>query len=254
VKNPLFSIITVTYNAEKVVERTLKSVAGQTYPNTEHIIIDGASKDKTLALIQNSRFKAQKFICASEPDKGLYDAMNKGLQRATGDYVWFLNAGDKLLSDTTIEEVVGHISQVDELPDIIYGETNLVSDAGKFLAHRRLKAPRRLTWRSFKMGMLVCHQSFVVKRSIAPDYDLHYRLAADFDWCIRCLKNSKNIFNTHLVLSDFLIEGLSSQKRKASLRERFRIMSRYYGVIPTALRHVWFALRFFTAKLLGRQI
>ncbi len=251
---PTFSIITVTYNAEKVVERTLQSVAKQTYPNIEHIIIDGASKDKTLALIQNSKFKVQKFTCVSEPDKGLYDAMNKGLQRAAGDYVWFLNAGDKLHSNTTIEKVANRVSQFNDLPDIIYGETNLVSDAGEFLAPRRLKAPKRLTWRSFSMGMLVCHQSFVAKRSIAPVYDLQYRLVADFDWCIRCLQSAKSIFNTQLVLSDFLTEGLSAQKRKASLKERFRIMLRYYGIAPTTLRHAWFALRFFTAKLLGRQI
>lgn len=251
---PIFSIITVTYNAEKVIERTLKSVAEQSYPNIEHIIIDGASKDKTLALIQSSTFKVQKFICVSEPDKGLYDAMNKGIQRATGDYVWFLNAGDKLHSNTIVEEVVSRMAHVDYLPDIIYGETNLVSDSGEFLAPRRLKAPKRLTWRSFSMGMLVCHQSFVVKREITPDYNLRYRLAADFDWCIRCLKSAKNIFNTQLVLSDFLTEGLSAQKRKASLKERFHIMSRYYGITPTALRHLWFAMRFYAAKLLGKQI
>jgi len=251
---PTFSIITVTYNAEKVIERTLKSVTEQTYPNIEHIIIDGVSKDKTLDIVRKSQIASRKSQIVSEPDKGLYDAMNKGLQRATGDYVWFLNAGDKLHTDTTIEAIVNCMSQVEQLPDIIYGETNLVSDIGEFLAPRRLKAPQQLTWRSFKMGMLVCHQSFLVKRTLAPNYDLQYRLAADIDWCIRCLKNAKSVLNTHLVLSDFLTDGLSSQKRKASLKERFKIMSCYYGLLPTALRHIWFALRFFTAKLLGRQI
>ena len=95
--SPPFSIITVTYNAEKVLEKTIQSVIGQTYGNIEYIIVDGASTDRTLEIItwhktQNSGTKDLEII--SEPDKGLYDAMNKGLKAATGDYAWFLNAGD----------------------------------------------------------------------------------------------------------------------------------------------------------------
>jgi hypothetical protein len=130
----------------------------------------------------------------------------------------------------------------------------LVDEGEKFIAPRRLKSPKALTWRSFSMGMMVCHQSFIAKRSIALPYNLCYPLVADFDWCIRCLKRAKNVHNTHLILSNFLINGLSSQKRKASIKERFRIMSHYYGLLPTTFRHAWFALRFYAAKLRGRQI
>jgi glycosyltransferase involved in cell wall biosynthesis len=248
----LFSIITVTYNAEKVLERTILSVLGQTYPQVEYIIVDGNSSDKTKAIIE--QYATGIDLRVSEPDKGLYDAMNKGLRMATGDYVWFLNAGDTLHSKTTIEELVRSIPYATNLPDVIYGETNLVNADDEFIASRRLKAPKTLTWRSFSMGMMVCHQSFIVKRSIAPAYNLCYPLVADFDWCIRCLRQSKYVHNTHLTLSNFLLDGLSSQKRKASLKERFRIMSYYYGLLPTSIRHVWFALRFYAAKLLGRQI
>ncbi|MDR3366546.1 MAG: glycosyltransferase [Prevotellaceae bacterium] len=248
----LFSIITVTYNAEKVLERTILSVLNQTYPQLEYIIVDGNSSDKTKAIIE--QYAAGISMWISEPDRGLYDAMNKGLRMATGDYVWFLNAGDTLHSKATIEEAVRSIPLAATAPDVIYGETNLMNMDEKFIAPRRLKAPKTLTWRSFSMGMLVCHQSFIVKRSIAPAYNLRYLLTADFDWCIRCLKRAKHIHNTHLILSNFLTEGLSSQKRKASLKERFRIMSQCYGLLPTIFRHVWFALRFYAAKLLGRQI
>ena len=257
-----FSIITVTYNAEKVLERTIKSVAAQTYPNIEYIIIDGGSTDGTLRIIQNSTSKIQNFICISEPDNGLYDAMNKGLLRATGNYVWFLNAGDVLHEDTTVEQIISRLSNIHtskaaaplSTPDIIYGETDIVDEDGRFVAHRRLKAPKKLSWKSFRMGMMVCHQSFIVQRATAPLYDLQYHFSADFEWCIRCMKSANSIFNTQLVLSDYLNQGVTTRNRKASLKERFNIMTHYYGLFPSALRHLWFAIRFYFTKLLGRQL
>ena len=113
---------------------------------------------------------------------------------------------------------------------------------------RRLKAPEKLSWKSFNMGMLVCHQSFIVKREIAEQYDLQYRFTADYDWCIRCLKKTNNIFNTKIILSRFLEAGLSAANRKESLKERYRIMCNNYGKLPTQILHVWFAVRFYTAK------
>jgi glycosyltransferase involved in cell wall biosynthesis len=251
---PVFSIITVTYNAEKTLERTLKSVAAQTYPHIEYIIIDGASTDNTLSIIKNFQRPAFNFQLVSEPDNGLYDAMNKGLQHATGDYVWFLNAGDTLHDNATVEKVSQQIVQAETPPDVIYGETDIVDGEGKFIARRRLKAPSTLTWKSFKMGMLVCHQSFIAKRELAPLFDVRYRFSADFDWCIRCLKASQNICNAHLTLSRYLNEGMTTANRNVSLKERFSIMVRYYGWLPTAARHLWFAVRFYYAKLLGRQL
>jgi hypothetical protein len=119
---------------------------------------------------------------------------------------------------------------------------------------RRLKAPQKMTWKSFRMGMLVCHQSFIVKREIAEPYDLQYRYSADFEWCIRCMKKAKIIFNTHHTLSCFLKAGISAENRKDSLKERYKIMCFYYGKIPTQIRHLWFAVRFYTAKLFKKNI
>ena len=95
---PLFSIITVTYNAEKVLERTLRSVAEQSYARTKYIVIDEASTDGTMEMVTSYKSQSPglvRFEVISEPDKGLYDAMNKGLRMATGDYVWFLNAAER---------------------------------------------------------------------------------------------------------------------------------------------------------------
>jgi len=250
----LFSIITVTFNAVQWLERTIQSVISQTYPDIEYIIVDGGSTDGTIDIITNYELKITKWV--SEPDNGLYDAMNKGLKLATGDYVWFINAGDRIRSISTVQEIVDRFAPrtAHRAPDIIYGEAEISDAQGNSLGMRRLKAPEKLTWKSFNMGMLVSHQSFIVKRDIAEPYDLHYRYAADIDWCIRCMKKTNNILNTHLILSWFLEAGLSAANRKASLKERYEIMCRYYGKIPTQIRHLWFAVRFYTAKCLKKTI
>ena len=240
-----FSIITVTYNAEKVLENTMLSVLNQSYPHIEYIVIDGASVDGTQDII--ARYADGLACRISEPDKGLYDAMNKGLRKATGDYVWFLNAGDVLQHSNMVAELAA-VAEQNEIPDILYGETDVMNTEGKIIAARRLKAPRKLTWKNFRMGMLVCHQAFVVKRDIAPEYDLRYRFSGDFDWCIRCMKTGKTILNSHLRLVNYLYEGLTTANRRASLKERHVIMCKYYGVVSTNLLHLWFAVRFYRAK------
>ena len=236
----VFSLITVTYNAAQTIERTLQSVAMQSFTDYEHLIIDGASKDETVAICH--RYQTERMTIVSEPDKGLYDAMNKGLRMAKGDYICFLNAGDKLHNADTLK----HISQ--EKPcGVIYGYTNIVDADGHFLYPRRLVPPEKLTWKSFRWGMLVCHQAFYVNRQIAQQYDLSYRFSADFDWCIRCMKEGErrglpNVF-VHEPLCDYLSEGMTTQNHKASLKERFNIMVKHYGLIPTVLQHFWFIIR-----------
>lgn len=252
-----FSIITVTYNAVQWLERTILSILSQTCTDVEYIIVDGGSADGTVDLITNYELRITnrcRFHWISEPDDGLYDAMNKGLKLATGDYVWFINAGDRIHSPSTIQEIVNQISILHSPFSILYGETEISDAQGNSLGMRRLKAPEKLTWKSFKMGMLVCHQSFIVKREIAGTYDLQYRYAADFEWCIRCLKKADHIFNTHQTLSYFLEAGYSAANRKAALKERYEMMCKYYGKFPTQIRHLWFAVRFYFAKWIKRKI
>ena len=242
---PKFSIITVTYNAEAVLEDTIQSVISQTYHHVEYIIIDSASKDRTLAIAE--RYRDRITLLVSEPDKGLYDAMNKGIHLATGDYLCFLNAGDSFHEDDTLQQMV-HTLGIGELPDVLYGETALVDKERHFLRMRRLSAPEVLTWKSFRQGMLVCHQAFFAKRSLAVPYDMQYRFSADFDWCIRIMKKARTLHNTHLTLIDYLEEGMTTQNQKASLRERFRIMAKHYGLISTVAHHAWFVFRLLLKK------
>lgn len=250
-----FTIITCTYNASDVIERTLNSVLQQSYPHVEHVIVDGCSKDDTIAKVRSYEdasmekhaSRAINIIC--EKDKGLYDAMNKGINRATGDFVIFLNAGDMFSSADILDKVAAQINEGETLPGVIYGNTNIVDDEGNFLRERRLSPPENLTWRSFRHGMLVCHQSFYALSSIAKQtpYDLSYRLSADVDWCIRVMKKAesekRSLHNTHLTLCSYLDGGMSVQNHRASLKERFHIMSKHYGLISTMIMHFWFVIR-----------
>ena len=247
-ERPLFSIITITFNAAGTLPATLRSVELQTFTDYEYLIVDGASTDGTVAIAQHS---AAVSSVTSEPDKGLYDAMNKGLRKARGCYLVFLNAGDAFHEPDTLQKIADSIEK--NASDIVYGETALVDSERRFISMRRLQAPERLSVKSFRMGMLVCHQAFIVRREIAPEYDLRYRFSADFDWCIRCMQMAKTITHTHEVLIDYLNEGVTTANRKASLRERYEIMCRYYGTLPTFLRHLWFAVRFAFARFSGRE-
>ena len=243
------SLVTITYNAEKVLKPTLDSVLAQQYAGIEHVIIDGASTDGTMRWVDDYRRQTEEadnghvVVALSEPDKGLYDAMNKGLQRVTGQYVCFLNAGDLLPSPDTIERVVEAALKEDgRLPAVVYGDTNIVDGEWKFLHHRR-------TWRSFRKGMLVCHQAFYARCDIAKatPYDLRYRYSADVDWCIRVMREAERqgaaLRRVEGVVALYMQEGQTTMHHKASLRERFDVMRRHYGLFTTLSMHVWFVVR-----------
>jgi glycosyltransferase involved in cell wall biosynthesis len=245
---PTISFITVVYNDLAHIETTILSVLNQTYPRIEYVIVDGGSDDGTMEVIGKYREKAR---VISEPDQGLYDAMNKGLHLATGDYVWYLNSGDQVFSPDTVEQMVGGM---DGWPDVVYGGTMIIGEDGKEIGDRRLKPPARLTWRSFRKGMIVCHHSLVVRRSIAVNFNLDYAISADIDWAIRSTKNAATIQPSGLVLSRFLEGGLSGTHIKKGLKERFRIMCKYYGLFPTIFRHFLFGFRLTGFYLKHRRI
>lgn len=238
---PLFSIITVTFNAANTLPATLVSVKSQTCQLYEHIIMDGASKDNTIEIAKNAGIENLKIT--SEPDKGLYDAMNKAIDKSTGEYLIFLNAGDAFHSPNTLQNIADVIMDND-FPGIVYGQTQLVDNNRNRIGDRHLTAPETLTFKSFAEGMVVCHQAFIVLRKVAVKYDLKYRFSADYEWCLRCLKRSMNNIYIDETIIDYLSEGLTTANRKASLKERFKIMCQYYGTLPTIWRHITFIPRF----------
>ena len=244
-KKPLFSIITVTFNAAEVLPPTLQSIKEQTFADFEHLIIDGASRDNTLDVARNAGI--EQMIIHSEPDKGLYDAMNKSIARAQGDFLIFLNAGDSFASPNSLYRIAALAS--DDV-DIIYGQTQIVNNQREVIGMRHLSAPTHLSPESFKQGMLVCHQAFIPRRSIVPLYDLTYRFSADYDWCIKCLKVSrKNAYLGATPIVSFLTDGLTNKYHKKSLKERFDIMCKNYGTLTTILLHISFIPRYLLRKI-----
>jgi glycosyltransferase involved in cell wall biosynthesis len=242
--NPKLTVITVVYNNARDIERTLLSVLNQTYTNIEYIVIDGASTDGTLDIIKSYQDRITKLI--SEPDKGIYDAMNKGLALATGDYVLFMNSGDEIYSPQTVDNVFAAATDA----DIYYGETEMINAQGESLGQRRHKAPEQFNWRSFKYGMSVSHQAIYIKRALVEPYDPQYQLSADIDWIIRAAKKASTIVNVNLYVAKYLVGGTSKAKHRQSLQERFAIMQKYYGLLPTVFNHLviafnlgWYWLR-----------
>ncbi len=246
IEKPIFSIITITYNAGEYITDTMKSVNEQVCHNFEHIIVDGASSDNTLFIVR--QFNNPSTIIISEKDNGLYDAMNKGLSMARGKYVIFLNAGDTFASPLTLS-LFSEATRND--PDIIYGDTIIVDKARRFKAPRHLSVPEKLTFQSFSHGMLICHQAFCVKKSIAPQYDLSYRFSADYDWTIKCIKKSvpEKCINLHAIVIHYLDDGLTEKNKKASLKERYEIMKKHYGTAKAIARHLSFVPRAIMRKI-----
>lgn len=248
--NPLFSIITVTYNAAATLPATLRSVTEQTCKLFEYIVMDGASKDNTAILAQEAGINNARIF--SSPDNGLYDAMNKAMDEATGEYLIFLNAGDTFHSSDTLQKIADTIMQND-FPGIVYGQTQLVNAERERIGDRHLTAPEVLTLNSFSNGMVVCHQAFIALRRITGRYDTTYKFSADYDWCIRCLQHSRNNVYIDNIIIDYLSEGLTTANHKASLRERFRIMCHYYGTMSTILKHLSFIPRYLKHKFNTKQ-
>ena len=238
---PKISIITVVYNSVDLLSGTIESVIGQTYPLIEYIVVDGGSKDGTVAIIEKYVDHISQWI--SEPDNGLYDAMNKGLKMATGDFVWFMNAGDHIYTPDTLDKM---IQKWQPDTDILYGEVMLVDDARKELGTRSATTKQKLTnplhWKDLAKGMVVCHQGFLPQRRLAPFY-IKNNLTADIDWVIKCLKASKKTTATELTVASYLVGGLSKQQHQRSLKDRYLVLKEHFGFWGNLWNHVRILLR-----------
>lgn len=240
---PILSVVTIVYNNVRDIAYTLRSVTQQTYPHIQYIVVDGLSNDGTMEVIQGFADKID--ILISEKDKGIYDAMNKGLKQATGDYIIFINSGDEFMDDNT----VANVFSCAEDADIYYGETKLIAEDRTILGDRRHKTPAAFTWRSFSRGMNICHQAIYIKRSLAPTYDTQYQLSADIDWVIKSAKKAKKIVNTQQYVARYLVGGMSQKRHRQSLKERYEIFKKHYGLIPNFFNHLFIGLRLVFQRL-----
>ncbi len=238
-EQPLVSIITVVFNGATTLERTIQSVLAQTYPRIEYIIVDGGSSDGTSDIIRRYATRISRWI--SEPDKGLYYAMNKGMDLATGDYFWFMNSGDEIAGSSVVTQIFANAP----FADVYYGDTLVVGPSGKEIGPRRLSPPDHLSWHDFRKGMLVSHQSFIASRRVASGFNTKYRFSADYEWCLQALMNANEVRNTRLVLSRFLEGGLTRHNILPGLKERFHIMVKFFGLWSTLRAHMVIIPRFF---------
>ncbi len=242
--NPTISIITVTYNCANYLEQTIESVVNQTANIYEIVIIDGGSTDDTVEVIK--KYESHISYWISEPDRGIYDAMNKGIAASKGKFLLFLNAGDTLHNHNTLLSIP---FKENMNADIFYGESMIVDAESKPLGLRHKKLPHDLNWKHFKKGMVVCHQAILIHRDIAPSYDLKYYYSADIEWVLKSLKLSDHIIYTKSIISNFVEGGFSNQNKIKSWLDRFKILKENYGIIQCLISHLIFIFDAISLKL-----
>lgn len=217
----MISIICVTYNAEDLIEITLKSILYQTYTNYELIVIDGSSTDKTLNLI-NHIYKG-KLETISEPDDGIYDAMNKGINLAKGDWIYFLNAGDTFKAPDTLARIF--YQSLDG--SLLFGDTLLKTD------NKVVSCPSKLDKLFFFSNTICLHSIFIDKR-VFDDigyFDLHYKVISDRDFLIRAFLKGFSFQHINSVVSIYDQEGFSAQNHNLYLQEQKYFRKTYFTFI-----------------------
>lgn len=248
----VFSVITINYNNLGGLKRTYESVQNQTARyRIQWIVVDGNSNDGSAEFLRENNKSID--VLVIEPDKGLYDAMNKGLQLAEAPYVWFMNSGDVIYSKDVAEKLM-ELAASD--PDVLFGDTMFIDEKGHDLGliskMKPQRFPEKLHNRSFRFGMNLCHQSFIAKRSICPYYDLQYRQAADVDWIIGILKKNPVNVRYNGVIAGFETGGSSAHHEKKAWKERFAVLSKHYGFLPNCINHCWIVLRRLIFNLIGK--
>lgn len=210
---PIISIVTVTYNASSVLEGTILSVLSQSYANIEYIIIDGGSTDETIDIIKKYEDRISYWV--SEPDKGIYDAMNKGIELASGQWINFMNAGDSFCNKDVLQNLLMYL---DGKVDVIYGDTYLLKNEGKILK-------KRYPFSKIEKHMPFCHQSSFVKTELLKEipFDVSYKYAADYAFFYNLYKNNKPFLFIDLAIANYDTYGSSSLNHDACMIEYARV-------------------------------
>ena len=227
---PLLSIITVTLNNATGLGKTLDSITAQSMKSFEVIVVDGGSADETPDVVKMHERLVTCWI--SEPDKGIYDAMNKGISQARGKYLNFLNAGDVYTNAFTLETAFK--PENSGSADVIYGDIILVEESGK---KGRLQKARRFNRKELlKFGTgVVCHQAIFIKREIAPRYDLQWRFKAELNWYFDILEKHSPLKTVHVdaPLVIYSTGGFGQVNFWDNQAEWFRLVRQRFG---------WFAI------------
>lgn len=220
-----FTIITVCYNAQKDIEKTIASVLGQTYGDFQYIIKDGKSEDNTFEIAKTLAKDDERVELVSCSDGGIYDAMNQALRMSKGEYVFFLNAGDVFNNSNVLSKISAFINN--EMADIVYGDVILEKSAirqrkryGKNYQHRF----------PYLLGGCICHQAVFAKRELFEKklFDTNYRICADRDWQLYYLGKKASFLATSITISDVPIDGFSMQNVEVFEKEAEECIKKYY--------------------------
>lgn len=211
---PIVSIITVTYNAEDLLEDTILNIINQDYPSTEYIVIDGDSTDNTINIINKYRDKID--IIVSEPDQGIYNAMNKAVGLATGEWVNFMNAGDSFVSRDTISQ---SIKELKSNTDVLFGN-HIYLDSGK-------KELRKSDIKNIYSNITFNHQSMFYKHDLLNKYKFNeaFRIVADCEMHLRAYKDGHKFQYLDIPIANFLAGGVNSQFRLNTILEFLHALS-----------------------------
>ncbi len=216
INQPLISIITVSYNAVKTIEQTILSVLNQSYSNIEYLLIDGGSTDGTVNIIEKYANRLAYWV--SEPDKGIYDAMNKGIELAKGDLIGLVNSDDWY---ENVLEDLAHLYMIKGNNSIYHGDVNL-----HFMHKASLVYKPCLDLSKFYKGTIINHPTVFVPKKIYTDlglFNIKYKIAADYDFLIRCYKESINFVYLDKVISNMRCEGVSNQQARKGYEEACQI-------------------------------
>ena len=233
--NPKVSIIIATFNAAKTLSVALDSVLNQTFQDWECIIVDGASKDNTIEIVKSYVERDSRFRYISEPDKGIYDAFNKGWKMAKGEWIHYLGSDDSLIAGG-IEALIKYSNAV----DAIYGNTVLLKKEKRSFQYSKKDISKILT------GPVMCHQSIIVQRKWIEKlggFDERYKLLADYDLMIRLYQSSARFKYINEFISNFSIAGGSHNNRLLANKERYYIMKRNKTVFSPKLLYIYHYLR-----------
>lgn len=231
------SVITVCFNAESTIAHTIESVLRQDHPSIELLVIDGASRDGTVKLVES--FADPRILIYSRPDKGIYDAMNRGLELYRGDAVGFLNADDCYADDSVLSAIANSLN----VSDIVSANLDFVNDHDDSRVLREWRGSGYVSG-AFKSGWMPAHPTFYVKRKVVDAvgrFDLDYRIAADYDFMLRAFElNAFTSWHLDKTLVHMKVGGKSTAGLKAymksnleSLRSRRRWLNS--GVVDYAL-------------------
>ncbi len=223
-KKPLFSVVTVCRNAAQALQQTIRSVAAQDFAAKEYIVVDGASTDSTPAIIKANGDIIDR--CLSEPDKGIYDAMNKGVRMASGEWVIFMNAGDTFASSDTLSRVADALERNGGRVDVVYGDV-IKNLAGKGEVIKKAEPPHN------SHRMIFCHQSAFARREelLRHPFDISHKFSADFKFFKTLMREGAVFMQLDFPIAVFDTGGISNSRRSDGLADNMRVIRETDGVI-----------------------